>query len=369
MKDTELQEMAKRLERSQQDLLSMFQELAAEQVSLQNEKVCLHDTISLMMQELQKLKIGADNTVEPMLDEGPLDFVGRFWEKVRPRDTAYVVNEHVGEIRKEKLAADGKSGGSSPVEIGRQMSEKVMQAQVVQQAQERGKQVVQKLSGTLAPWWQRAEGLISQAQDEITGVLARTRRSEPKTNGYPEAPQSLKATEPAREARLEAEEKAETPVSEPAAAAAAAPVAVAEPAAAVAAVALAAAPAAVASEAPAVEATAGSEALLEDPLAATEPAAASSAAVAPAAAAPQETATILIEAKLTLDDGTVQTLVVQASDRTKEVAHRFVQEHSLKAWYEKPLTEWLKKVEADAVKFPVIVDADLMEIRKTFSKK
>ncbi len=35
-----------------------------------------------------------------MLEEGPLDFVGRFWETVKPRDTAYAAGEHIGEIRK-----------------------------------------------------------------------------------------------------------------------------------------------------------------------------------------------------------------------------------------------------------------------------
>mmetsp|Transcript_45479 Transcript_45479/g.85136 ORF Transcript_45479/g.85136 Transcript_45479/m.85136 type:complete len:88 (-) Transcript_45479:95-358(-) len=78
--------------------------------------------------------------------------------------------------------------------------------------------------------------------------------------------------------------------------------------------------------------------------------------------------TILIEAELKLDDGSVQTVQVRAADRCKEVAHRFVMEHSLKAWFEEPLTKWLKKVEADAEKFPVKIQGDLMEIRKQFSK-
>lgn len=52
------------------------------------------------MKELQKLNIGAHNTVDPILEEGPLDFVGRFWETVKPRDTAFVTGEHIGEIKK-----------------------------------------------------------------------------------------------------------------------------------------------------------------------------------------------------------------------------------------------------------------------------
>merc|ERR1712063_150278 len=83
----------------------------------------------------------------------------------------------------------------------------------------------------------------------------------------------------------------------------------------------------------------------------------------------QVSSTILIEAKLKLDDGTVEVLQVRAADRCKEVAQRFVQKHSLKVWFQDPLTEWLKKVENDAVTFPVELEADLNEIRKSFSKK
>merc|ERR1719195_460361 len=78
--------------------------------------------------------------------------------------------------------------------------------------------------------------------------------------------------------------------------------------------------------------------------------------------------TILIQAQIRVEDGNVHTLYVRAADRCKEVARRFVQEHALKAWFEEPLTTWLKKVEADADKFPVKIEADLMEIRKQHSK-
>jgi len=78
---------------------------------------------------------------------------------------------------------------------------------------------------------------------------------------------------------------------------------------------------------------------------------------------------VLIEASIKLEDGSVETLQVRAADRCKEVSHRFIHEHSLKAWFEQPLTAWLKKVEADAVKFPVKVEGDLVEIRKTHGKK
>lgn len=82
----------------------------------------------------------------------------------------------------------------------------------------------------------------------------------------------------------------------------------------------------------------------------------------------QISSTILIEAQLTLDDGSVQMVHVRAADRCKEVSARFVREHSLKQWFEEPLTKFLKQVEDDADKFPVKIEADLMEIRRQYSK-
>lgn len=340
----ELREMGKRLSRSQESLHDMLAELESEQVSLREENTQLNSTIALMMQELQKLNISSSNCVEPVLDEGPLDFVGRFWEKVKPRDSAVAVSEHVGEIRKPVVAKDG---GSSPNELSRQ----------VQQVQERSKQVVQRLSGALGPWWQRAEGFLSQAQEEISATTvalaaraqqmradaqqlrAEARRSFDASHSGGRSPQANGcANGSADEAEVQAAVAAalapETPqASQP------------EP------------------EAPAEVAPA--------------PAPAEPEVVEPEAAEPAEQAssledrvsdTLLIEARLKIDDGHFQILQVRATDRIKEVAHKFVQEHSLKAWFEQPLTAWLKSVENDAVKFPVKVEADLLEIRKQFSK-
>mmetsp|Transcript_7868 Transcript_7868/g.24631 ORF Transcript_7868/g.24631 Transcript_7868/m.24631 type:complete len:251 (-) Transcript_7868:612-1364(-) len=145
----ELQEMGKRLARSQDQFQEMLEELQGEKRSLQEEKQYLNDTITMMMEQIQKLNIGAGNTVEPMLDEGPLDFVGRFWEKVKPRNTGYAVSEHVGEIRKP-----GEEDGSP------------------HSLQEQSKQVVQRLQGALGPIWQRAEGLVKDAKGEIAKQVA-----------------------------------------------------------------------------------------------------------------------------------------------------------------------------------------------------
>lgn len=74
------------------------------------------------------------------------------------------------------------------------------------------------------------------------------------------------------------------------------------------------------------------------------------------------TSPIVIEASITMDDGSVQMLRVRSADRCVEVAKKFVQEHSLKASFEAPILAWLKKVEADALEFPVCVKGDLLEI-------
>lgn len=79
--------------------------------------------------------------------------------------------------------------------------------------------------------------------------------------------------------------------------------------------------------------------------------------------------TILIEASVKIGDGSVKTLWVKATDRPKDVAQRFVREHSLKQWFEDPLTRFLKQVEADATSFPAKVEADLGDIRQKYPKK
>lgn len=77
---------------------------------------------------------------------------------------------------------------------------------------------------------------------------------------------------------------------------------------------------------------------------------------------------LLIEARITLDDGGVVPCRVSAADRCKEVARRFVEEHSLKSVFEAPLTAFLMKIEKEAVSFPVEVEANLMDIRQEYSK-
>jgi hypothetical protein len=97
------------------------------------------------------------------------------------------------------------------------------------------------------------------------------------------------------------------------------------------------------------------------------PAPAPAPAEKPAAEPPQQQSTLLIEVELTMDDGGVQVLQMRAADRVKEVVSRFIREHSLKAWFEAPLKAYLQEQEANATKFPVMLKADLMEIRRQYS--
>lgn len=98
--DSGLRETCNRLDRSHRDLEALLEDLYAEQRHLGDANSELCNTIELMMGEIRKLNIKAGNLVEPTLPGGPLDVVGRFWERVRPRDTAVVLNEHVGEIKR-----------------------------------------------------------------------------------------------------------------------------------------------------------------------------------------------------------------------------------------------------------------------------
>jgi hypothetical protein len=96
----ELASLATCLARNKAGMEQALEDLHSERDHLKEENAHLHNTIEFMMKELQKLNIGADNLVEPQLLEGPLDFVGRLWEKMRPRTASVQISEHVGEIRK-----------------------------------------------------------------------------------------------------------------------------------------------------------------------------------------------------------------------------------------------------------------------------
>jgi len=339
LKEDDLREMAKRLAKSHEHLTSMITDLEDENKSFQAENVELQTTIDLMMKELQKLNIGACNTIEPLLDEGPLEFANRMWEKVRPRDTAVVVSEHVGDIKKPLAEED-----NSP-----------------QNAGEKVRQVVENVKTSVGPvaasLWERGQGAWSNLQSNIQQKLQERQMAQ-------EAPLPKKV--PRKKKEVNTSEGAY--VSAP-------KVNTSEGA-------LAKKEVTSSTASSSVGATAEEAGQLKkqpDPVSIAPELEQNALTQAVAHTAPetaldaddseeQQNSTILIEAELTLDDGSVQIVQVRAADRCKEVAHRFVQEHSLKQWFTDPLTKWLKKVEADAVKFPVKVSGDLMEIRKQYGR-
>jgi len=382
-KEDELKEMARRLVKSTDGMKEMISDLDVEKQSLQQENAQLNQTISLMMTELRKLNIGADNTVEPRLDEGPLDFVGRFWEQVKPRDNTYLVNENVGEIKKPVPGED-----TSPSELSRQVQERAQQLQErAQQLQESAQQVGQRFQGVFGPMWSRAEERLTEVREGLVKTVDAQREKAQRPDrrragaggGYAGGATGLSDFETMLSRGLGfaggAQAAASSAPSGATHEAAAAPVAAAPEAseqeqqpAAEAEPAPAPAPASAPAEEKPEEQPAAVPAAPEEPPAAAAEPEATEAERAPEVEE-QISSTVLIEAQIKLEDGTVETLHVRAADRCKEVAHKFIQEHSLKAWFELPLTAWLKKVEADAVKFPVRVEGELLEIRKLHSKK
>jgi len=95
-----LRERARRIAKSNMALQESLVDLQLEQKELHEENARLRSAIELVMADVSKMKIGAANISEPELQESPLDFVARFWEMAKPRDTAVPVSDHIGEIRK-----------------------------------------------------------------------------------------------------------------------------------------------------------------------------------------------------------------------------------------------------------------------------
>jgi len=349
----ELREMAKRLSKSCKDLELLLDDLKVEQQTLQDDKAQLTETIELMMRELKKLNIGAENTVEPVLvSETPIDIagaVGRLWEKVRPRDNGVVVSEHVGELKKP-------GSPTSTEEVGAKVAEKLNEG-------------LSAWGTAIGPWWQTAQqnlqSNLQTAQQNLqnahqnlqttgTALWSATQEGAAGATASAQSMRSRWLGEGAAEenpAPVAGGQKLEgsSPPADPlqptlAAAPAPAPVPVTAP--------------------PAVAA------LAAEALASLPPPAAK---LAPPVAESSHTeeavnATVLLEVSLTLEDGDVKILKVRAADRCKEVAARFIEEHSLKVWYREPLTAYLKKVEMDAEDYPVVTQANLVEIRKNYSK-
>eukprot|EP00746_Dinoflagellata_sp_MGD_P004085 gnl/MRDRNA2_/MRDRNA2_107902_c0_seq1.p1 gnl/MRDRNA2_/MRDRNA2_107902_c0~~gnl/MRDRNA2_/MRDRNA2_107902_c0_seq1.p1 ORF type:complete len:402 (+),score=113.13 gnl/MRDRNA2_/MRDRNA2_107902_c0_seq1:70-1275(+) len=383
--EEELAGMCKRLLRSQENLEELHTQLQEDQRQLKEENQKMQEDISLMISCTKPLCIGASNTVSPQLEEGSLDFVGRWWEMMKPRNNAVQINEHVGEIRKDVSALD-KDGSKLEVErnevvgavqnvwgnlksSGLFQQGQALAATGIQKARESG--AVDASRGAWASLRQTAGSTWAQLNAEPerpkrTKKSTRTRRDKEDRGGYAKNPQG-----PSQKA-------VSSNGADGAASAVCVPNDSAAPAFQEANASQSAASASSSADAqPANESSNSPSAEAFEDAPTAERHSVKGAEVETTAQeldeAPEEeeddenndeqmSSTVLIEAHLTLGDGTVQIIRVRAADRCKEVAQRFVKEHSLKNLFVQPLTDYLKQVENDAEKFPVSVHADLMEI-------
>lgn len=376
LSDADLKELCRRISKSREDLDKAFVDLQTEQQDLKEENVQLQGTIALMMKEMRRLNIRAVNLTEPQLDEGPIDFVARIWEKVRPRDAAVRTSMHVGELRKAAAPGD-----ASPV---RRVKEQLRE------------QLAQRLAGLSAAVEQVAGGATARPQEAGGESAARPGQTlkdrvnerffgagapqseveaSPRGGATPGAGASISSLfaylrTPSQRQELGPDSSGPEDAEDVSAA-------------------LhrrgAAAPGAGAGEkeggggcstsagsGSGPGSKAASEAVSRegsDDLGAAAGAAAAAGARAAAAAEGEPDSTLLIEVRLTLGDGSVELVRVRAAERCKEVAARFVREHCLKAWFEEPLRAFLMEVEANAETFPARLEADLLDIRRRFPPK
>lgn len=399
--DAELVEICKRLEKSQASMTELLNSMQEEHTELETEKVSLNQTIDVLMRDMGRLQIGSSNTVDPQLQEGPLNIVNRMWSKFGPKEQAVLANERVGELRKDPKALDkenkqvtqhtmtlrhvegfgNKVGGlfnqvrqSIPDNVKQNLN--TMKDKVVEQATE--------LRATAGPTVAGYAGAAGNAAGNLAGAATNFLSQDPTQRA---APMSRAGEDANDEAALRQDpflraggagaahpkqqgkqgrrkEAAEGSGSSPP-------------------------PKTAAESSSGTPPSAGKkEEAAEEKQKPEEDEAAADAEEDdddPGAAvgdddefgdaqendedddlADQISSTVLIEAKIRLGDGSEQALQVRAADRCKEVAARFVKEHSLKSTFEAPLTAYLKQVENDAEKFPHVVEADLMAIHQEF---
>merc|ERR1719159_1020874 len=100
---SDLLEMAKRLHKSCEQMTEFVQESEKESEELKKDNQRLHEAIDTWAKETRKLNISSYNLVDPDVDEGPLDFMGRYWEQLRPRNNQVILNDHVGELKKNQI--------------------------------------------------------------------------------------------------------------------------------------------------------------------------------------------------------------------------------------------------------------------------
>lgn len=390
--EEELAGMCQRLVRSQENLKELHAQLQEDQLQLKEENKKLQEDITLMISCTKPLCIGANNTKTPELEEGSLDFVGRWWEQMKPRTNGVQVNEHLGEIKKTPTAIDSEgkkldersevlgaikdtwgslksSGlwqqGQALATTGIQKAtETARESGAIEASQGAWASLRQTAGSTWATAGQTWAQLNAEKEKPTRSKKSRSRREKQDRGGY--AKQSDDACSKAASsnghdgngASVSASDIQEASASQSSASASGADPLGADDA---------ASPADNLAPEPQSEAfedapSAERHSVKGEPVEATSPDVDSAPEEDEDALEDQMSSTVLIEAHLTLGDGSVQTIRVRAADRCKEVAQRFVKEHSLKNLFVQPLTDYLKQVENDAEKFPVSVHADLMQI-------
>jgi len=429
LSDSDLQQMAKRLSKSGEDMQLALADLEAEQEALSKEKIEINDTIALMMAELTKLNIRAENLTEPQLDEGPVEFVGRMWEKMRPRDTAVTLNANVGELRMpsvddqspvqaatERLrdhmseqfstlsstieqARGGMiptpQGGVTPDELGKQVTEG---------GQKLGKKFADQFSMLYSSFNEVANN-VAQASEEFfndapaapsapsvgslfsyLGSPSHHQELGPDSSGpgQDDGPPQQGAKPFQRDQPMQKEEAQgsssssggssssragshnptgdraqgftlrtidevqDTPSTSQG---------------------YASAQQGIQAEPQNHAAVANGSHHADTESEATVPNGSSSEPQPVPEARSDPNSTLLVQVQLTLGDGSVETVEVRAADRCKQVAARFIQDHSLKDNLEAPLGAFLAQAENNAETFPVMLEADIDEIRRQYNAK
>jgi len=385
----ELQEMGRRLALGCGHLGATHLELLSEQEELQDEGQQIQATIEMVMQDMKKLNIGADNTVEPVLDEGPLDFVVRYWDMMRPRNNTVVVDDHIGELSpstrsllqgedsdedgwRERLRGLAETRFAEIAGTLEEIKEKFLPSETAAQNVdgERKGMVTAAMNfrTAAAPLWTQMQrnremnmkfvgrvfsgGGSDNEVDEIGRAVAFAATHGSEISKMPpvlhaESLQPVLSRELASEPPQISQFTRSPPLAQ----------------------------ATEAEHEPPQSSVSGQPVFgpFLVAVSASGPTAdvASNRANSPPSESDDEaiSATVLIEAMIKIDDGSKKPLLVKATDRPKDVAQQFVREHSLKQWFEDPLTKFLKKTEADAEVFPVRVEADLLELRKLHSRK
>jgi len=455
LSDSDLRQMGQRLARSHEDLRNALADLQQEQVTLTKEKVEINSTITLMMAEMQKLNIRSDNLAEPQLEEGPVEFVGRMWEKLKPRDTALPISENVGELRRPSLSEEPSPMQAATERLKEQVSDQILSistaieqaragviptpqggvspqelhAQLQERGQELQKQLTDRFSMMYSSLNEPNSGGYAEAGDATTPSVSKQLGSaweswealwkppqeeaekQPPTVGSlmsylrtPSQQQELGADSagpgddvpPPREHPMQREEHGGSSSSSTAAPSTG-PVAnghgmangmanggggIANGAA------MANGHAAAnghgmgpleADEAQDIQMLVESAMAVSTPAPeAPSPSPAPAEAVVPPQPTPapapvkkpkDNTSTLVLQVQLTLGDGSVETVEMRATDRCKEVAADFIQEHALKDVFEAPLAAFLSESEKNAETFPCKLEADLDTIRREFNSK